>query len=59
MHTDEEMFKMIISNNENEVTKSPQEPSLGTHALVFGPYRFEPGQKTKLVIAFVGKLFIR
>ena len=54
MHTDEEMFKMIIGNNEDEIKKSPQEPSLGTHALVFGPYRFEPGQKTKLVIAFVG-----
>ena len=54
IHTDEEMFTMVIGNNDQDITKTPQEPGLGTHALVFGPYRLEPGQKTKLVIAFVG-----
>jgi hypothetical protein len=54
MHTDQEMFTMVIGNNDQDITKTPQEPGLGTHALVFGPYRLEPGQKTKLVIAFVG-----
>ena len=54
MHTDQEMFTMVIGNNDHEITKTPQDPGLGTHALVFGPYRLEPGQKTKLVIAFVG-----
>ena len=54
MHTDEEMFTMVIGNNDQDITKTPQEPGLGTHALVFGPYRLEPGQKPKLVIAFVG-----
>jgi hypothetical protein len=54
MHTDQEMFTMVIGNNDQDITKTPQDPGLGTHALVFGPYRLEPGQKTKLVIAFVG-----
>ena len=40
MHTDEEMFKMIIGINKNEITNSPQEPSLGTHAIVFGPVSY-------------------
>jgi hypothetical protein len=46
---------MIVGHDEHDITKSPTgNPATGTHALVFGPYRIEPGQKAKLVIAFVG-----
>ncbi len=54
-HTDTEMFNMVIGHDENDITRTPPDnPDLKMHALVFGPYRLEPGQKAKLVIAFVG-----
>ena len=54
-HTDSEMFNMVVGHDEHDITKTPTgNPETGTHALVFGPYRIEPGQKAKLVIAFVG-----
>ena len=54
-HSDREMFRMVVANDANDITKTPpDQPDIGTHALVFGPYRLEPGQKAKLVFAFVG-----
>jgi hypothetical protein len=54
-HTDKEMYSMVIGHDQHDITRTPpDEPDLKMHALVFGPYRLEPGQKAKLVIAFVG-----
>jgi len=53
-HTDAEMYKMVIGENECDITNTPRDPDLGTHAFVFGPYHLQPGEKAKLVVAYVG-----
>ena len=54
-HSDQEMYNMVIGFDENNITQTPPDtPDLKTHALTFGPYRLEPGQKAKIVLAFVG-----
>jgi len=51
---DAQMFKMLTDTSGGSVMPDPDEATLVTHALVFGPYHLAPGQKAKLVIAFVG-----
>jgi len=53
-HNDREMFEAMIDPDESDITHTPIVDDLGEHALVFGPYHLEPGQKAKVVIAFVG-----
>ena len=52
-HLDTEMYKMVIDISNGAIADNPNSPSLVTHALVFGPYSLAPGEKAKIVIAFV------
>ncbi len=53
-HNDMQMFHSMVLDNHHEITHTPIIDDLGENALIFGPYRLEPGQKAKIVIAFVG-----
>ena len=53
-HSPEEMYRMMLTRTDSSYMFIPEEEDLGTHALVFGPYHLAPGEKAKLVIAFVG-----
>ena len=53
-HNDREMFDAIVNEDENNITNTPIINDLGENAMIFGPYRLEPGEKAKIVIAFVG-----
>jgi len=51
---DAQMYRMVTNIDTGRYQPNPDEAMLVTHALVFGPYDLEPGQKAKIVIAFVG-----
>ncbi len=53
--TDEEMYKMVIDVSDSlpAIADNPNLSSLYTHALTFGPYSLSPGEKAKIVLAFV------
>jgi len=53
-NNDQEMFEAMVYSDENDVSNTPIIDDLGENAMVFGPYRLEPGQKAKIVVAFVG-----
>ncbi len=51
--SDEEGYNAIV-NTSVPIRPNPTEIGRVAHAHVFGPYRLEPGQKLKLVVAFAG-----
>jgi len=53
--TEAEMYKMLteISDTLPAIADNPDYSGLNTHALVFGPYSLAPGEKAKIVLAFV------
>ena len=52
-HTDAEMYRMVIGASNDDNTDNPDSSMLVTHSLAFGPYSLNPGEKGKIVIAFV------
>ena len=44
---------MVIGSSYNDNTENPDSSMLVTHSLSFGPYSLSPGEKGKIVIAFV------
>lgn len=54
-HTSREMYRMLTNANNGLVMDNPDldDTRLVTHAQVYGPYTLAPGQKAKLVMAFV------
>ena len=52
-HTDRVMYRMLTDISNGAVDDNPDEPKLVTHAHVYGPYDLNPGEKAKVVIAFV------
>ncbi len=53
-HTPAEMFKMMIKSNEESISENPDSSTLGTHAFIYGPYTLQPGEKAKIVMAYIG-----
>ena len=51
-HTDREMYKMITDTTGGAISENPDSSMLVTHAMVFGPYSLNPGEKAKIVFAF-------
>ena len=51
--TDEEMYRMLIDVTDGAIVENPDSSNLVTHALTFGPYSLTPGEKAKIVLAFV------
>ena len=51
--TDSEMYRMVVGTTNNDNTENPDSSMLVTHALSFGPYTLQPGEKGKIVVAFV------
>ena len=53
-HTDPEMFNMMIHPEDGLISENPDSSTLGTHAFIYGPYSLSPGEKAKIVVAYVG-----
>ena len=53
-HTPREMFDMMIHSDEGSISDNPDSSTLGSHAFVYGPYSLSPGEKAKIVMAYVG-----
>ncbi|MFQ6677066.1 MAG: hypothetical protein ACE5D0_01990 [Fidelibacterota bacterium] len=51
-HTDVEMYQMLIDTTGGAIADNPDSSMLVTHAMVFGPYTLDPGEKAKIVFAF-------
>jgi hypothetical protein len=49
-HTDREMYKMITDTTGGAISENPDSSMLVTHAMVFGPYSLNPGEKAKIVL---------
>ncbi|MBN1350062.1 hypothetical protein JXJ21_11675 [candidate division KSB1 bacterium] len=51
--TDKEMYQMLTDIRDGNVMDNPAEPMLVTHAQIYGPYNLAPGEKAKIILAFV------
>ncbi len=52
-HTAKQMYTMLTDISQGRIDDDPEEESLVTHAHVYGPYTLAPGDKAKIVVAFV------
>ena len=52
-NSEREMYRMLTDASDGLVYENPEEPKLVTHAHVYGPYNLGPGDKAKIVVAFV------